>query len=427
MTRPWRGASLAALALAAGLTVFPAHADSSPTPQRPTGTGTLGKGAAPGGPVTRDQVLARARHWAEKRVGYSQKLWWSDNATGGGYRQDCSGFVSMAWQLTDSYDTTGLFSVADRITWEELQPGDALDIGGYTGHAILFAGWTDKAQGAFRYYSESSKSRPTSVATARRGDALIAKHPTSAYVPLRYRKITGTPAPTPPPPPPAPPVPPSAPAQAPPSAPGTSKPAAAQAPKPTMPTASAPPPKPSSPAAAASSSAHPSPPPTGPSPASVAPASPPRRILRNVATGLCVDVPTSGVPNMGHPVLQNTCEAGAGHLQRFDLVPATGGARGFALRPAGSTLCVDPPNYGAPANAQVGLYPCDFSSGDNHLWLQRWNADRTAFLLVNAKSEGTPAPMCLDVPGHGDPTPGLRLGVYPCHPEVGDDHWWTLV
>ncbi|MFD0279281.1 RICIN domain-containing protein [Kitasatospora sp. NPDC127111] len=428
MNRPRRAAALAALALATGLTVLPAQADSSPKLQRPTTTGALGQGAATGAPVTRDQVIARARHWVEQRVSYSQKQWWSDSATGGPYRQDCSGFVSMAWQLADSLDTTGLLSVADRITWEQLKPGDALDTPDGGGHVILFAGWTGRAQGEFRYYSESGGDRPASVATVNRAAAEIARHPTATYVPLRYRKINDVPAS--PPPAPAPSVPPNAPPQTPPPAPQTPNPAtpssAAPTPKPATPTASAPPPKPSSPTAAAPSSAPSSPPPTGPAKVPAASAAPPRRVLRNVATGLCLDVPTGGVPNMGHPVVQDRCGADGEHQQQFDLVPAAGGGHGFALRPAGSGLCVDPPNHGAPANSQVGLYPCDYSSADNHLWLQRWNGDHTAFLLVNAKSDGTPAPMCLDVPGHADPTEGLRLGVYPCHPEPGDDHWWTL-
>ncbi|MFJ8623690.1 hypothetical protein ACIRD3_12710 [Kitasatospora sp. NPDC093550] len=165
------------------------------------------------------------------------------------------------------------------------------------------------------------------------------------------------------------------------------------------------------------------PPPPAPVPA--APDGPPRRSLRNLATGLCIDVPTSGVPNMGHPVVQERCGAGGEHLQSFDLVPAAGGANQFALRPAGSALCVDPPEHGAPAPSQVGLYPCDLTAADNHLWRLQWN-DTNAFLLVNVKSDGTATPMCLDVPGHADPTPGLRLGVYPCHPDPGDDQWWAF-
>ncbi|MFJ4094184.1 RICIN domain-containing protein [Kitasatospora sp. NPDC089913] len=142
-------------------------------------------------------------------------------------------------------------------------------------------------------------------------------------------------------------------------------------------------------------------------------------------TNLCLDVPTSGTPNMGKPVVQDRCGAGGEHLQYFDLVPATGNAGQFALRPAGSALCVVPPEHGVPAPSQVGLYPCDLTDGDNHLWRLQWN-DIAGFMLVNVKSDGTPTPMCLDVPGHGDSIPGLRLGVHPCHPDPGDDHWWAF-
>ncbi|MFJ3791462.1 hypothetical protein [Kitasatospora sp. NPDC090091] len=58
-------------------------------------------------------------------------------------------------------------------------------------------------------------------------------------------------------------------------------------------------------------------------------------------------------------------------------------------------------------------------------WRLQWN-DTNGFMLVNVKSDRTAKPMCLDVPGHADPTPGLRLGVYPCHPDPGDDQWWAF-
>ena len=41
--------------------------------------------------ITRPTVIRRANHWIKRRVGYSQR------AYHGGYRRDCSGFVSMAW------------------------------------------------------------------------------------------------------------------------------------------------------------------------------------------------------------------------------------------------------------------------------------------------------------------------------------------
>ncbi|GHI90276.1 hypothetical protein ACWGF3_39620 [Streptomyces xanthophaeus] len=186
--RPKVVAALAGLVMAVGLTVMPAQADSVDRYAKPVSTGTIGNGAAPGGPVTREQVIARAKHWVDKRVSYSQGRWWKDEATGGSYRQDCSGFVSMAWQLKESLTTQSLPAVADRLSgFDQLEAGDALDYP--AAHAVLFGGWTDKAKGDFVYYSESRSGRPARKDTANIHDSRIAGHPRSAYVPLRYKKL----------------------------------------------------------------------------------------------------------------------------------------------------------------------------------------------------------------------------------------------
>lgn len=191
--RPGALAALAGLALAVGLAVVPAQASSTAHYAKPSSTGTIGNGAAPGGPVTREQVVARAQDWVKQQVPYSQGRWWKDAATGGSYRQDCSGFVSMAWQLKDSLTTRSLPSVANRITrLDQLEAGDALDYP--EAHAVLFGGWTDKARGDFFYYSESRPGRPARKESANIHDGRIAGHPRTAYVPLRYKKITTTPA-----------------------------------------------------------------------------------------------------------------------------------------------------------------------------------------------------------------------------------------
>ncbi|MGR4884055.1 hypothetical protein ACIPUC_32210 [Streptomyces sp. LARHCF249] len=187
--RPKALAALAGLIMAVGLTVVPAQASSTSHYEKPSSTGTIGNGAAPGGPVTREQVIARAKHWVKEAVPYSQKLWWKDGATGGFYRQDCSGFVSMAWQLKDSMTTKTLPSVANRLAgFDQLEAGDALDHP--RSHAVLFGGWTDKAKGDFVYYSESRSGRPARKESANIHDSRIAGYPRTAYIPLRYKKIT---------------------------------------------------------------------------------------------------------------------------------------------------------------------------------------------------------------------------------------------
>lgn len=193
----------AGAALAATLAGGPAHADSIQAEgSTVTTTGTLGTGAAPGGKVTRDQVIKRAQAWVDQAVPYSANgltapySWWADQATGGRWRQDCSGYVSMAWQLPHSEVTGTLPNVAIRISTADLKPGDILNS---PEHVVIFGGWIDRDRGTFAYYHESSRSRPTSKNTdGNLYASMLASHPLSTYKALRYKNITDdTPAPSP--------------------------------------------------------------------------------------------------------------------------------------------------------------------------------------------------------------------------------------
>ncbi|MEV6580510.1 hypothetical protein AB0M92_20350, partial [Streptomyces sp. NPDC051582] len=196
-TSAFRAAGIVAAACAASLVLsaMPAHADSIQAEYASvTSTGSLGRYAAPGGKVARNQAISRAQVWVDQRVPYSANglqspySWWADGSTGGRYRQDCSGFVSMAWQLNSSRTTYSLPGVSTQINKWDLQPGDILNS---NDHVVLFAGWKDKSEGTFNYYQESSRSRPTSYNTD--GDlyaSSLASHPTSSYSALRYDNIT---------------------------------------------------------------------------------------------------------------------------------------------------------------------------------------------------------------------------------------------
>lgn len=85
--------------------------------------------------ITRTQVLTRAKTWVAKRVPYSQSRYHR------GYRQDCSGFVSMSWSLGRSYSTRTISARARRIPISRLQPGDAVL---QPGHVSIFGGWKNK-------------------------------------------------------------------------------------------------------------------------------------------------------------------------------------------------------------------------------------------------------------------------------------------
>jgi hypothetical protein len=89
------------------------------------------------GAITRPEVLKRASTWVKRRVPYSQRSYFQ------GYRRDCSGFVSMAWRLKDSYSSHTISSVARRVSITSLKPGDAVL---KPGHVSLFGGWENKAR-----------------------------------------------------------------------------------------------------------------------------------------------------------------------------------------------------------------------------------------------------------------------------------------
>jgi hypothetical protein len=88
--------------------------------------------------ITRCQVLTRAQSWVDAKVPYSQSSYFKN--TYGSYRQDCSGFVSMAWDLSSSYVASTLPQVSQKLgSFNDLKPGDAVN---HTCcHVTLFKKW----------------------------------------------------------------------------------------------------------------------------------------------------------------------------------------------------------------------------------------------------------------------------------------------
>ncbi|UQX02609.1 FG-GAP-like repeat-containing protein [Streptomyces sp. RerS4] len=91
--------------------------------------------------ITRSQVIARAKSWVGIGLDYN----WGGRH--GGYRTDCSGFVSMAWDLdasltTDSFEPRG---EVHSIGKADLKAGDALldNDSGAGGHVVLFEKWAN--------------------------------------------------------------------------------------------------------------------------------------------------------------------------------------------------------------------------------------------------------------------------------------------
>ncbi|CAM5377110.1 NlpC/P60 domain-containing protein OS=Streptomyces alboniger OX=132473 GN=CP975_12775 PE=3 SV=1 [Streptomyces alboniger] len=102
--------------------------------------------------TTREAIIERASHWVAARVPYSMTRFWPD-----GYRQDCSGFISMAWNLPGNEWTGSLPAYGVRVTKDELKPGDILLLHNPAApakgsHVTLFGGWTNSARTHYTAY-----------------------------------------------------------------------------------------------------------------------------------------------------------------------------------------------------------------------------------------------------------------------------------
>ncbi|MGW6984055.1 hypothetical protein ACWGE1_32215 [Streptomyces sp. NPDC054932] len=209
-TSAFRAASIVTAACAASLvlSLMPAHAENAQT--APTGTvasqsagierpqgkpGPLKTAAAKnsfsaaaaasetaGAPVTRSSVIARAKTWVDAKVPYSQSSYRE------GYRTDCSGLVSMAWNLGTNAWTGNLDTYANRISKSELRKGDMLlfhnaanPVSG--SHVVLFESWTDSSMTS---YIGIEQTPPHAV---RRVIPYSYFSNAGSYLPYRYKNI----------------------------------------------------------------------------------------------------------------------------------------------------------------------------------------------------------------------------------------------
>lgn len=166
---------------------LPAADPEPPTEQGRTGPlhGPAGKPAA-GAPLrstTRTEIINRAKTWVAAKVPYSMTKYWSD-----GYRQDCSGYVSMAWDLPGNEWTGTLAQFADRIAREDLQPGDILLFHNPAdptsgSHVTIFGGWTDYTRSHYVAY-EQTKPR-----TRKQSTPMAYWNNSASYAAYRYKGL----------------------------------------------------------------------------------------------------------------------------------------------------------------------------------------------------------------------------------------------
>ncbi len=112
----------------------------------------------------RDWIILRAYNWLQRGVTYNVNA--NDPETG--HRRDCSGFVSMAWNLPKPSPNSA--TIVDHANYvfggENLQPGDALTLprtASKVGHIILFAAWKDRASLRFEAWDMYSTGKPARV------------------------------------------------------------------------------------------------------------------------------------------------------------------------------------------------------------------------------------------------------------------------
>ncbi|MEU9183153.1 peptidoglycan-binding protein [Streptomyces sp. NPDC048484] len=133
--------------------------------------------------MTRAEIINRAKKWVDAEVPYNMNAYWSD-----GYRQDCSGFVSMAWNLGGNEWTGSLDTYGVKIAKAELQAGDILLFHNPANpekgsHVVIFGGWTDYTQSQYVAYELTpphARRKSTPYAYWSNADR---------YVPYRYKEL----------------------------------------------------------------------------------------------------------------------------------------------------------------------------------------------------------------------------------------------
>jgi hypothetical protein len=180
-----------------------------------TMTETIGQGlSARAGQISSNEILSRAKAWYSL-CGYngnnpssvpagctSNGMWYTTENSGDSddhidpegthsYRKDCSGFVSMALHLSQSYVTDTLPGVLDQIAIDSLQPGDVIDAVGYgsDGHTFLFEKWGDSAH-TF-YYAYDFGMTPIRHRTVQRSGSDLDLGDGRTFTAWHYPKNTG--------------------------------------------------------------------------------------------------------------------------------------------------------------------------------------------------------------------------------------------
>jgi hypothetical protein len=193
-----RAVVIGTIALASGLaaaTVSPASAATASPGDQATNVSVEATTAAT---TKRSVALDRAKSWLTASHGHGVPY---GTYLFNGWRADCSGYVSMAWNVRDSrgnpvnhntdsmvrggYQTPG--PIVHAITWNELKAGDAIGFLGKgsigdAGHVMLFEKWADAAHTTYWVYEQHGPNgTPTDHRTHHKSY--------NGYKPYRYNNI----------------------------------------------------------------------------------------------------------------------------------------------------------------------------------------------------------------------------------------------
>jgi hypothetical protein len=116
----------------------------------------IGWNAPPG---VRVDAINRGIRWVQLGIPYSKVRSFE------GYRQDCSGSVSMEWEIPSNPSTAGFAPYSNAHSWQLpshdwLEPGDALNrVHPNRGHIFLFGSWEDESHQAMYVLEEAAPGR----------------------------------------------------------------------------------------------------------------------------------------------------------------------------------------------------------------------------------------------------------------------------
>ncbi len=169
-------------------------ADAAPTAP----SGSVSAQSTISGKISRKEAISRAKYWYTHRgsIPYSGSATYRDPDGHHRYRQDCSGFVSMALHLSPSGigspSTVSLPGYGTKLkSRRSMRMGDYTGVlgngtAGAAGHVRLFEKWSNKAAGT--YWAYDFGSTPVKHAVYK----LNTDHPRNGigWTAYRYKKIS---------------------------------------------------------------------------------------------------------------------------------------------------------------------------------------------------------------------------------------------